>query len=210
MERPNHLHTSDQSATSRLTGMAVVIGIHVLAVLGLITALASGQIMKQIQSIQATVEREKTPPKAPPPPPPDLVKPPPPVAIVPDFQVAAEAPPPVQVAPKAPPAPPPKPASTAPSATELKAIARTHTQPAYPTISQRLGEQGTSHLMVKVGLQGNAEECTVTTSSGSPRLDQAACEWIKAHWRWQPPTHEGQPMEISTPVDVKWDLKDAQ
>ena len=210
MERPNHLHTADQSTTSRVTGLAVVIGIHVLVVLGLITALASGQIMKQIQNIQATVEREKTPPKAPPPPPPDLVKPPPPVAIVPDFQVAAEAPPPVQVAPKAPPAPPPKVVSTAPSATELKQIARTHTQPAYPTISQRLGEQGTSHLMVKVGLQGNATECSVTKSSGSDRLDQAACEWIKAHWRWQPPTHEGQPMEISTPVDIVWNLKDAQ
>src|SRR5579872_6100864 len=83
MERPNHLHTSGQSNSSKLTGLVIVIAIHVLAIMVLITALASGQIMKQLQEIKATVDREKPAPKAPPPPPPDLVKPPPPVAIVP-------------------------------------------------------------------------------------------------------------------------------
>src|SRR4051812_5816149 len=106
MERPNHLHASGQSASSEVTGLVIVIAIHVVAIMGLITALASGQIMKQIQNIQATIDRQKTPPKAPPPPPPDEIKPPPPTAIVPVITLAPEAPPPVTVAPKAPPPPP--------------------------------------------------------------------------------------------------------
>ena len=42
MERPNHLHAADQSNSSKLTGLVIVIAIHVLAIMGLITALASG------------------------------------------------------------------------------------------------------------------------------------------------------------------------
>src|SRR3954469_949423 len=155
MERPNHLHASDQTASSKLTGLVIVIAIHVLAIMGLITALASGQIMKQIASIQATIDRTKVPPKAPPPPPPDEVKPPPPVAIVPLISTAREAPPPVTVAPKAPP-PPPKAAEAPPPPppTELRPIQRTHTSPPYPTISVRLGEQGTSSLLVSINTEG--------------------------------------------------------
>src|ERR1700744_1731216 len=95
MERPHHLQTSGSSNSSKLMGIIIVVGIHVLAIIALVTALASGQIMKQIQDIKASVEAEKTPPKAPPPPPPDLAKPPPPVAIVPGFSGQTEAPPPI-------------------------------------------------------------------------------------------------------------------
>ena len=88
MERPNHLNIGDKSATSKLGSIAVVAGIHVAVILGLIAALNQGAILKQLQEIKATVDTPKEKPKAPPPPPPDLVKPPPPVAIQPEFQVA--------------------------------------------------------------------------------------------------------------------------
>jgi len=211
MERPNHLHAADQTASSRLTGLVIVIAIHVLAIMGLITALASGQIMKQLQNIQATIDRQKVPPKAPPPPPPDEIKPPPPTAIVPLISIAPEAPPPVTVAPKPPPAPPkaaePPPP---PPPTELKPITRTHTSPPYPPISQRLGEQGTTVMEVSIDTGGSLSACTVTKSSGSERLDSAACDWIKSHWKWQPPTQLGKPVTAKTLVSFKWDLKDAQ
>jgi protein TonB len=212
MERPNHLHTENQSATSRIGGLVIVAAIHVVAILGLVAALAQGQILKQMQDIKASVEREKTPPKAPPPPPPDLVKPPPPTAIVPEFQVATEAPPPVTTVPKAPPAPPPVHAAAAPPPppTELKQITRTHTLPPYPPMSQRLGEQGTSQLKVTISTAGDVTECTVDKSSGSTRLDTAACDYVKAHWKWQPPTSEGKPVSATTLVSVVWNLKDAQ
>ena len=210
MERPNHLHTEKPSASSRIGGLVIVAGIHVVAILGLIAALAQGQILKQMQDIKASVERDKTPPKAPPPPPPDLVKPPPPIAIVPEFSVQTAAPPPpITTAPKAPPAPPARVAAPPPP-TELKAIARTHAIPPYPTISQRLGEQGTSTLKVNINTEGSVTECAIEKSSGSERLDTAACDYVKSRWKWQPPTSEGKPVSATTLVSVVWNLKDAQ
>jgi protein TonB len=210
MERPNHLKVQEKSAASRATSVAIVIAIHVAGIAGLIAALAQGALMKQLQEIKATVDTQKTPPKAPPPPPPDLVKPPPPVAIQPEFQIAtAPPPPPVTTAPKAPPPPPPKAAPVA-SSDPLKPIMRTHTQPPYPPISIRLNESGTSLIEVHITAEGNVDECKVVTTSSSDRLDQAACEWVKSHWRWQPPTNQGQPTAVSVRVSVKWDLKDAK
>jgi periplasmic protein TonB len=210
MERPNHLHTENQSAASKVGGLVIVAVIHVVAILGLIAALAQGQILKQIQDIKASVERDKTPPKAPPPPPPDLVKPPPPTAIVPEFQVQTEAPPPpITTVKQAPPAPPVRVAAPPPP-TELKPIARTHSIPPYPTISQRLGEQGTVTLKVTIGTDGSVTEDSVEKTSGSDRLDQAALDYVKSHWKWQPPTTNGQPTAATTLVNVKFDLKDVQ
>src|ERR1700755_1515972 len=108
MERPNHLSAEKKSASSRATSIAIVVGLHVLAIGGLVAALNQGALMKQLQEIKATVDTQKEPPKAPPPPPPDLVKPPPPVAIVQGFQVATAPPPPVHTEAPKPPAPPPK------------------------------------------------------------------------------------------------------
>src|SRR5882672_1114112 len=106
MERPNHLNVSDKSASSKAGSIAIVVGIHIAVIFGLVAALNQGALMKQLQEIKATVDTTKEPPKAPPPPPPDLVKPPPPVAIVPEFTVATAPPPPVTTVTKPPPAPP--------------------------------------------------------------------------------------------------------
>ena len=207
MERPNHLHIEEKSAASRASSVAIVAAIHVVAILGLVAALNQGAIMEQLADIKATVEAEKTPPKAPPPPPPDLVKPPPPVAIVPDFTVAT-APPPAAVttAPKPPPAPPKAVASSDP----LRPIARTRTLPPYPPISVRLNESGTTLMEVQITTEGRVSECTVVKSSSSERLDTAACDHVQRVWRWQPPTFEGKPIAVKTRVQVTWDLKDAR
>lgn len=210
MERPHHLQTAQTSNSSKLAGIVIVVAIHVAAIAALVATLASGQIMKQLAEIKASVEAQKEPPKAPPPPPPDLQKPPPPVAIVPEFQVQAEAPPPIQTVPKAPPAPPPAKTTAIAPPTDLKPIQRTHTIPPYPTISQRLGEQGTSTMQVAINTEGSVTDCKIIKSSGSERLDNAACEYVKGHWRWQPPTQEGKPVAVSTDVNVVWNLKDAQ
>lgn len=210
MERPNHLKVQQKSAASRATSIAIVIAIHVAGIAGLVAALAQGALMKQLQEIKATVDTQKTPPKAPPPPPPDLVKPPPPVAIVPEFQVASAPPPPVHTeAPKPPPPPPPKP-TTAITNDPLRPIMRTHTQPPYPPISVRLGEQGSTLISVNISTEGNVTECSVVKGSGSDRLDGASCDWVKGHWRWQPPTLNGQPTSAKTEINVTWNLKDAK
>jgi periplasmic protein TonB len=207
MERPNHLKVEKKSTANKATSLAIVIAIHVAGIAALVAALAQGALIKQLQEIKATVDTQKTPPKAPPPPPPDLVKPPPPVAIVPEFQVATAPPPPVTTVAKAPPAPPPKAVA---SSDPLRPIARTHTLPPYPPISVRLNESGTTLMEVHITAEGNVDDCKVVQSSSSERLDSAACDFVKSHWRWQPPTNQGAPVAVSTRVSVKWDLKDAK
>src|SRR3954469_4587306 len=208
MERPNHLNVGDKSAGSKAGSLAVVAGIHVAVIFGLIAALNQGALMKQLQEIKATVDTPKEKPKAPPPPPPDLVKPPPPVAIVPEFQVATAPPPPVQTAAPKPPPPPPK--AVVAASDPLKPIMRTHTLPPYPPISVRLNEAGTTLMEVHITTEGNVDDCKIVTSSSSERLDQAACDYVKRVWRWQPPTQQGTPTAVSTRVSVKWDLRDAK
>ena len=208
MERPNHLNVGDKSATSKAGSLAVVIGIHIAVIFGLIAALNQGALMKQLQEIKATVDAAKEKPKAPPPPPPDLVKPPPPVAIVPEFQVATAPPPPVRT--EAPKPPPPPPKAVVASSDPLKPIMRTHTLPPYPPISVRLNEQGTTLMEVHITVEGNVDDCKIVNTSSSERLDQAACDYVKSRWRWQPPTTQGAPVAVSTRVSVKWDLKDAK
>jgi protein TonB len=208
MERPNHLNVGKKSTSSRATSLAIVAGIHVAVIAGLVAALNQGALMKQLQEIKATVDTKKEIPKAPPPPPPDLVKPPPPVAIVPEFTVATAAPPPVTTVPKAapPPAAPPRVAASDP----LRPVMRTHTLPPYPPISVRLNESGTTLMEVNITTEGNVDQCNVVQSSSSERLDTAACDFVKSRWRWQPPTNQGAPVAVKTRVSVKWDLKDAK
>jgi protein TonB len=209
MERPNHLNVGNKSASSRAGSIAIVVGIHIAVIFGLVAALNQGQLLKQLQEIKATVDTPKEKPKAPPPPPPDLVKPPPPTAIIPEFQVATAPPPPsVTTAPKPPP-PPPKAAPVAAS-DPLKPIMRTHTLPPYPPISIRLNESGTTLMEVHITTEGNVDDCKIVTSSSSERLDTAACDYVKRVWRWQPPTNQGTPTAVSTRVSVKWDLRDAK
>ena len=208
MERPNHLNVGDKSATSKAGSIAIVAGIHVAVIFGLVAALNQGALMKQLQEIKATVDTPKEKPKAPPPPPPDLVKPPPPVAIVPEFQVATAPPPPVRT--EAPKPPPPPPKAVVAASDPLKPIMRTHTLPPYPPISVRLNEAGTTLMEVHITTEGNVDDCKIINSSSSERLDTAACDYVKRVWRWQPPTNQGAPVAVSTRVSVKWDLKDAK
>ena len=208
MERPNHLNVGDKSATSKATSIAIVAGIHVAVIFGLVAALNQGALMKQLQEIKATVDTPKEKPKASPPPSSDLVKPPPPVAIVPEFQVATAPPPPVHT--EAPKPPPPPPKAVVASSDPLKPIMRTHTIPPYPPISVRLNESGTTLMEVHITTEGNVDDCKIINSSSSERLDTAACDYVKRVWRWQPPTNQGAPVAVSTRVSVKWDLKDAK
>src|SRR5690349_13234008 len=75
MERPNHLNVGDKSATSRAGSIAIVVGIHIAVIFGLIAALNQGALLKQLQEIKATVDTAKEKPKAPPPPAPPAARP---------------------------------------------------------------------------------------------------------------------------------------
>jgi protein TonB len=57
--------------------------------------------------------------------------------------------------------------------------------PRYPDAARRSGEQGTVTLRVQVARDGVASRVSVEQSSGSPHLDAAALEAVKA-WRFAP------------------------
>jgi protein TonB len=206
MERPNHdlQAIASGSNQSRALSLAITVAIQIGVVFALIAGLGVSTIKKELLAINASVVKEKIIPKAPPPPPPNLVRPPPVTTVVPQFAIQ-EAPRPTAPAPVKAPAPVAKVAPT-----ELKAIERTHTTPPYPTISQRLGEQGTSMIQVSISTGGQVTDCKIIKSSGSERLDNAACQYVQGHWRWEPPTREGKPVEAKTDVSVIWNLKNAQ
>jgi protein TonB len=56
----------------------------------------------------------------------------------------------------------------------------------YPPVSRRLGEQGTLRLRLAITAEGAVAEAQIESSSGHPRLDDAALQWVKAHWRYEP------------------------
>lgn len=57
--------------------------------------------------------------------------------------------------------------------------------PAYPLLSRRMAEEGKVVLRVSVQPQGSADSVEIKTSSGSPRLDDAAQKTVR-NWKFIP------------------------
>lgn len=89
-------------------------------------------------------------------------------------------------------------------------LTNTHTTPPYPPTARRLGQQGTVILAITVGADGAVSAAQVETSSGFPELDQAAVDWVKAHWRYKPAMQGGAAVPSATKAAVKFDLKQAR
>jgi len=88
----------------------------------------------------------------------------------------------VPAAPPAPPAPPaaptpaPAPVSSGPISVGINDIQCSDPQPVYPSMSQKMGEEGRAMVKLSIGTAGEVTSVAVTSSSGSPRLDRAATE----------------------------------
>jgi TonB family protein len=100
--------------------------------------------------------------------------------------------------------------TTGPTIEPLRGIAGTHTTPPYPLSSVRLGEEGTVRLQLSVAADGSVFSATVEHSSGSYALDQAAVEWVRKHWRYQPRTVDGLAQATTTEADIRFDLRNAR
>jgi protein TonB len=86
-------------------------------------------------------------------------------------------------------------------------IAATHTKPPYPPVSRRLGEEGMVRLAITVAADGSVAQAVVAASSGHARLDQAAVDWVKAHWRYQPAISGGKPAVSTIAAMVTFELQ---
>jgi protein TonB len=140
------------------------------------------------------------------------VKPTPVELVAPPPIVVPEAPP-VMIAPVAPPvesAPAPTPITLASGNGNTPPKLILGTKPDYPAAAVRAGEEGTTHIEVCVASNGRVTSATVSSSSGSPRLDEAAVKWVRGE-RFKPGMVDGQAQSMcSHDVAYLWSLKDAR
>ncbi|HUO96364.1 MAG TPA: TonB family protein [Steroidobacteraceae bacterium] len=80
-------------------------------------------------------------------------------------------------------------------------------EPPYPAAARRLGEQGVVVVRVLVGIDGTVARAEVATSSGSPRLDNAALASVR-RWRFAPASSGSGPIESWTSLRVVFRLTD--
>lgn len=77
--------------------------------------------------------------------------------------------------------------------------------PAYPALSRRMGEEGRVMLRVMVEADGLPSKVEIRTSSGFPRLDQAALEAVRK-WKFVPARRgdEAVAAAVNVPLDFRF------
>ncbi len=91
--------------------------------------------------------------------------------------------------------------------TPARPVAGTQTGPAYPTISRRLGEEGTVRLRLTVTAEGRVSEALLLESSGFNRLDEAAINWVVRHWRYEPAMEGARAIESMVEASLTFRLE---
>jgi protein TonB len=185
---------------NKIIAIIIVALIHVAIGYALITGLAYNAVKKAIERVTTVdIEEEVPEEEEPPPPPPDEIVPPPPVAPPPPINVSV-APPPIQTVqtppppqpvipiarPAPPPAPPPAPSQARGVQPDGQARWAARIQENYPPRAVRDEIQGRVGLRVTVGPNGRVADCSVTSSSGSSILDDAACSGMRSYARFKP------------------------
>jgi periplasmic protein TonB len=100
-----------------------------------------------------------------------------------------------------------RPNATAPTATAAVVLPSSDADylnnptPTYPSMSRRMGEQGTVLLRVFINTDGRAEKAEIRTSSGYSRLDEAALATVQ-RWRYVPGKRAGvaEAMWFNVPI----------
>lgn len=201
----------------RMVALGMALIIHVFLGYALITGLALKAIHKVIDPLKSVNIKEQVKlPDEPPPPPPKTQEIPP---FVP--------PPIVDVATDAPPPPPtitttntytpppttyvaPQPRVEAPTGPTQAASAigssTTVSEDDYPPASLRAEEQGRAVITVSISTAGRVDGCSVTTSSGFPKLDEKSCQLASRRFRFKPALQNGQPIASSKVMPIKWQI----
>lgn len=101
---------------------------------------------------------------------------------------------------------PPGPASEAISQARFDADYLHNPAPPYPALSRRMSEEGRVILRVSVNPQGSADNVEIKTSSGSPRLDEAALNTVK-RWKFIPAKRGETPVQSAVLVPITFKLE---
>lgn len=201
-----------------MIALGLVALLHIFLGYAFVTGLALKAVKAIVQPLETVnVEEQAPPPEEPPPPPPKDIEippfvPPPEVSIQQDAptntittQSEVARPDPPRVAPPAPPAPPA--AVAPPSPATPKGRGNVFSDDDFPDASRRAEEQGVTRVSYVVDPTGKVSSCTVTQSSGFPRLDDATCKIIMRRFRFNPATRDGQPVSETKNQPVRWRLQ---
>jgi protein TonB len=207
-------------SSNRVIAIILVVLIHVAVGYALVTGLAYSAVKKAIERVTTVdiEEPEEKPPEEPPPPepdtpPPPIVAPPPPINISvapPPVRVVTTPPPPAPVIPIARPVPPPPP----PPPSQARAVRPRNQsswagriQQNYPARALRQGTEGRVGVTVTVNTDGRVDACTVSSSSGSSTLDEAACQGMERYARFEPALNDaGNPTSASWSTTIVYRL----
>jgi len=207
-------YADQKMSGNRVTALIIVALIHIVVGYALVTGLAYEAAKKVLQKVTTVDIKEPEKPKEPPPPPPKQKEaPPPPVAPPVKINVAIT-PPQIQTVITPPPAPPPivlAPPAPAPAPRGPTVEAQAKGSPGswatdndYPSRALREERQGTTGFRVTVGPDGRVQECQITSSSGSPDLDEATCANVTRRARFKPAQLDGQPTTGHYANRIRW------
>ena len=206
-------YADQQMSGNKIVALIIVALIHAVVGYALVTGLAYEGVRNVIKTVTTVDIKEPEKPKEETPPPPPKIIAPPPVVAPPVKIDVAVAPPAIEVAPAAPPPPPvfvapaaPPPPKFTPKAAVPKGNPGSWaTSNDYPSRALREEREGVTGFRVTVGPDGKVADCSVTSSSGSPDLDQATCDNVRRRARFQPATDgEGNPTSGSYSNRIRW------
>ena len=212
-------YADQEMSGNKIAAFVVVALLHLALGYALVTGLAYEgfkQVMKKVTTVDIKKDEPKKEEK---PPPPKKDAAPPPIVVPPPMMNVSTRPPPIETTPVpmpppppnlAPVAAPPAPAPPPPRIQPKKAVpkgspANWATTNDYPTRALREERAGTTGFRVSVGPDGRVTSCSVTSSSGSPDLDEATCSNVTRRARFTPATDgEGNPTTDSYSNRIRW------
>jgi protein TonB len=212
----------------KLVSLIIALSIVGLVGTGMVLFLAVDAVKEMVERVTTVdVTEEPPPPEEEPPPPeemPEPTSPPPPVAPPPPFNIAPnppqmetrqDPPPPAPVfrqpstAPSAPPGPPEPPRVSKARGVQPKNQRSwaARIQENYPRRAAQEEIEGTVGVRVTVTPDGRATGCSVTSSSGSNILDDAACKDLERYGRFDPALDDdGSPISASWSTRITYKL----
>jgi periplasmic protein TonB len=101
----------------------------------------------------------------------------------------------------------PPPAAAAPPPPPRANLGSYFTFSDYPRESLRNGEEGRVFFRLTINPEGRVRDCTVTRSSGWPRLDETTCRLLTERLRYRPARDAaGNPTSGTDEGSITWQL----
>ena len=198
---PSSYASRQRSPRKHLTGIGLVVLLHVLLLWAISSGLARNVVRMTENTVEAVLMTEAPPPAPTPPPktpPPKTPTPPPPVP--PSTAPAITQP---TAPPAAAPAAPPTPAIRTGAVIQAGAHCA---KPDYPSASRRMEEEGTVTLKFLIGVDGKVIQADIEKTSGFNRLDEAARNAL-SKCQFRPGTVDGKPEQSWASIKYTWRLE---